>query len=40
MEDAGLFHGHLVYFMAVWHILRPFSTFYGHLVFFLRFGKL
>jgi hypothetical protein len=22
MEDVGIFYGHLVYFMAIWHILR------------------
>jgi hypothetical protein len=24
----------LVYFMAIWYILRPFGIFYGHLVYF------
>jgi hypothetical protein len=37
----------LVYFMAIWSILRPFDIFYGHLVHFVviwyifaRFGLL
>jgi hypothetical protein len=30
----GLFYGHLVYFTAIWSILRPFDIFYGHLVYF------
>jgi hypothetical protein len=24
----------LVYFMAIWYILRPFDIFYGHLIYF------
>jgi hypothetical protein len=32
VEDVGIFHGHLVYFMAIWYILWPFGIFYGHLV--------
>jgi hypothetical protein len=32
MEDVGVFYGHLVYFTAIWSILRPFGLFYGHLV--------
>jgi hypothetical protein len=40
MEDVGIFYGHLVYFMAVLHILRLFGLSYGNLVYFTRFGKL
>jgi hypothetical protein len=29
MEDVGIFYGHLVYFMAVWHILHLFGIFIG-----------
>jgi hypothetical protein len=29
-----MFYGHLVYFMAIWHVLWPFGIFYGHLVYF------
>jgi hypothetical protein len=43
----GVFYGHLVYFTAIWSILRPFSLFYGHLFYFVvilyifpRFGIL
>jgi hypothetical protein len=39
IED-GIFYGHLVYFKAIWFILRPFCIFYGHLVYFSRFGML
>jgi hypothetical protein len=35
IEDAGIFYGHLVYFTAIWSILRPFGLFYGHLVYFV-----
>jgi hypothetical protein len=28
----------LVYFMAIWYILRHFEIFYGHLVFLRSFG--
>jgi hypothetical protein len=36
MEDVGLFYSHLVvYFTAIWSILRPFGLFYGHLVYFM-----
>jgi hypothetical protein len=27
MEDVGIFYGYLVYFMAIWYILRVFGTF-------------
>jgi hypothetical protein len=40
MENFGIFYGRLVYFVVIWHILRPFGIFYGHLVYFPRFGKL
>jgi hypothetical protein len=40
MEDVGIYCGHLVYFMASWHILRLFGIFYGYLVCSPRFGKL
>jgi hypothetical protein len=39
MEDVGKVYGHLVYFMAIWHISRPVGIFYGHLVCFPHFGK-
>jgi hypothetical protein len=29
MENFGIFYGHLVYFMAIWYILRPFGKIYG-----------
>jgi hypothetical protein len=35
MEDVEIFYGHLVYFTAIWSILRPFGIFYGHLVYFM-----
>jgi hypothetical protein len=34
MEDVGIFYGHLVYFTAIWYILRPFGVFYGYLGYF------
>jgi hypothetical protein len=34
MEDVGIFYGDLLYFTAIWYILRPFVIFYGHLLFF------
>jgi hypothetical protein len=41
MEDGGI-----MYYMAIWSILRPFGIFCGHLVYFMviwyifsRFGK-
>jgi hypothetical protein len=37
MDDAVIFYGHLVYFMANWYILWPFGIFYGHLVYFMAF---
>jgi hypothetical protein len=40
MEDVGTFYGHLVYFMAIRHILRPIGISKGNLVYFTRFGKL
>jgi hypothetical protein len=40
MENVGIFYGHLVYFMVIWYILRPFGTFHGHLVYFSCFGML
>jgi hypothetical protein len=27
MEDVGILYGHLVYFIAIWHILRFFGIF-------------
>jgi hypothetical protein len=30
----------LVYYMAIWNILRPFGTFYGHLAIQWKFGTL
>jgi hypothetical protein len=35
MEDVGGLFGHLVYFTAIWSILRPFGLFYGHLIYFM-----
>jgi hypothetical protein len=43
MEDAGIFRGHLAYFMDIWsilstiglHIFWTFGLFYGHLVYFV-----
>jgi hypothetical protein len=40
MEDVGIFNGNLVYFIAIWHILRLFGIFEGNSVYFTRFGKL
>jgi hypothetical protein len=37
MEDFGVNYVHLVYFTAVWNILRPFGIFYGYLVDFSPF---
>jgi hypothetical protein len=34
MEDIGIFYGHLVYFEAIWYILRQFGIICGHLVYF------
>jgi hypothetical protein len=46
--DVGIFYGHLVYFTAIWSILRPFgicilwplSIFSGYSVYFSLFGML
>jgi hypothetical protein len=35
MEDAGIFRGHLAYFMDIWSILWTIGLFYGHLVYFM-----
>jgi hypothetical protein len=35
--DAGILHGHMVYFMAIWFILWPFGIFYGYLVYSFPF---
>jgi hypothetical protein len=41
MEDAGILHGHWVYFSAIGYILRHFGIFHGYLVhFFSFFGML
>jgi hypothetical protein len=40
MEDVGMFYGLLVYFKAIWFILRIIVVFYGTLVIFYRFGML
>jgi hypothetical protein len=32
MEGVGIFHGHLVYFMAIWYILWPYGIDYGYLL--------
>jgi hypothetical protein len=37
MKNVGMFYGHLVYFAAIWSILRPFGLLYGHLVYILPF---
>jgi hypothetical protein len=40
MEDVGTFYGHLVYFMAIWYVIRTLGIFCGNLVYFPRFGTL
>jgi hypothetical protein len=40
MEDVGIFYGHSVYFMAIWHILRLFGISEGNLLYFTRFGEM
>jgi hypothetical protein len=40
MEDAGIYYGHLVNFLAFWYILWNYGIFSGHLVHFSRFGTL
>jgi hypothetical protein len=35
MENVSIFYGHLVYFMAIWYILRQFGLFCGHSVYFM-----
>jgi hypothetical protein len=35
LDDVGLFYEHLVYFINIWSIIRPFDLFYGHLVHFV-----
>jgi hypothetical protein len=35
MEDAGIFYGHLVYFVAIWYILWPLGIFCSHWVYFV-----
>jgi hypothetical protein len=47
MENAGIFYGHLEYFMVIWNILRSFGIFFwpfGYVVviwyIFPRFGIL
>jgi hypothetical protein len=37
MENVGIFYVHLVYFTAIWIILRTFGTFCGYLVHSPRF---
>jgi hypothetical protein len=32
-----MFYGHVVYFMAIWHILWTIGTFYSHLVYIFPF---
>jgi hypothetical protein len=34
MEEVGILYGYLVYFTAIWSILRLFGLFYGYLVYF------
>jgi hypothetical protein len=34
-EDAGIFYGHLVYFMVIGYNLWSFGIFYGNLVYFV-----
>jgi hypothetical protein len=31
----GIFHCHLVYFIAIWYISLPFGIFHCHLVYFI-----
>jgi hypothetical protein len=40
MEDIGVLYGHVIYFMAIWYILRPFGKLHSYLVHFPRFGML
>jgi hypothetical protein len=40
MKDVCQFYCHLVYFMAIWYVLRSFGIFYGYLVQFPHFGML
>jgi hypothetical protein len=41
MQNVGIFYGLLIYFTAIWYILRPLGIFYGYLVYlFSRFGML
>jgi hypothetical protein len=35
MEDGGLFYRPLVYFTALWSILRPFGILCGNLIYFV-----
>jgi hypothetical protein len=39
MENAGMFHVHLVYFTAIGNILWPFGIFCDHLAYFPRCTK-
>jgi hypothetical protein len=34
MKDVGKFYGHLVYFTAIWYILRHFGVLCGNLLYF------
>jgi hypothetical protein len=38
MENAGIFYGHLEYFMVIWYILLPFGNVVWYI--FPRFGTL
>jgi hypothetical protein len=35
MEVFGIFYVHLLYFMSICYILRPFATFYDHFAYYL-----
>jgi hypothetical protein len=38
MENAGIFYGHLKYFMVIWYMLWPFGNVVVIWYIFLRFG--
>jgi hypothetical protein len=37
-ENFGMFQGHAVYFVVIWHMLGPFGIFCCRLVYFSHFG--
>jgi hypothetical protein len=40
VEYFGILYGQLVYFTAIWYILRPLGIFYGYFMIFSSFGML